>query len=526
MLLRGYPTDGAVSISYVGTATGSIVGSSPRPVDKIISLAGPAGPTGPQGDTGPAGPTGATGDAGPTGPTGDTGPTGPQGDGLEIDGQVAAYADLPTTGLTTGEVWLAGTSLYRWNGSAWPAEADGAPVQGAEGPQGDPGIQGDTGATGPTGPTGSTGATGPKGDTGDTGPTGPTGLTGPTGATGSTGSTGPAGTTSWSGLTGVPSTFPPSSHTHPESDITGLATDLAAKESVSNKGAANGYAPLDSSSLVPAVNLPSYVDDVLEYANSAGFPATGETGKIYVARDTEKIYRWSGTVYIEISPSPGSTDAVVEGSSNLYYTDSRVATKVAAMFGTTSGTVTQGNDTRVVNAVQTTRQVIAGTGLTGGGALTADRTLTVAYGTSSTTAAAGNDSRLSDARSPLGGTVPCDFMFVCTSPGTARTAGGCDWIVGMYVGRAFTVTKAIWQFETADASGSTSVQLMRNGSLITSSNITVTAANQADGTGTDAARTATFTQSFSVGDRLLPAVTAVGTTPGKGAKIYLFGTWN
>jgi hypothetical protein len=50
--------------------------------------------------------------------------------------------------------------------------------------------------------------------------------------------------------------------------------------------------------------------------------------------------------------------------------------------------------------VPTSRQVIAGTGLTGGGDLSADRTFTVAYGSSSTTAARGDDARLSDARTP------------------------------------------------------------------------------------------------------------------------------
>lgn len=59
-------------------------------------------------------------------------------------------------------------------------------------------------------------------------------------------------------------------------------------------------------------------------------------------------------------------------------------------YGTTAGTATQGNDTRVANAVQTSRLVSAGTGLTGGGDLSADRTLTVAYGNTSTTAASGD----------------------------------------------------------------------------------------------------------------------------------------
>lgn len=54
---------------------------------------------------------------------------------------------------------------------------------------------------------------------------------------------------------------------------------------------------------VPASQLPSFVDDILEYANLAAFPATGETGKIYVALGTNLTYRWSGSAYVEISPS-------------------------------------------------------------------------------------------------------------------------------------------------------------------------------------------------------------------------------
>lgn len=54
---------------------------------------------------------------------------------------------------------------------------------------------------------------------------------------------------------------------------------------------------------VPAAQLPSYVDDVLEYAGTAQFPVAGETGKIYVDAATNKTYRWSGSSYVEISES-------------------------------------------------------------------------------------------------------------------------------------------------------------------------------------------------------------------------------
>lgn len=71
----------------------------------------------------------------------------------------------------------------------------------------------------------------------------------------------------------------------------------------SEKGANNGVAELDSSGKVLSSQLPSYVDDVLEYATSTNFPTTGETGKIYIAINTNLTYRWTGTAYTEISPS-------------------------------------------------------------------------------------------------------------------------------------------------------------------------------------------------------------------------------
>ena len=98
-------------------------------------------------------------------------------------------------------------------------------------------------------------------------------------------------------------------------------------------GAANGVATLDSAGKVPAAQLPSYVDDVLEYAKLAAFPATGTAGIIYVALDTNKTYRWSSTVYVEISASPGSTDAVAEGATNLYFTAARAQAAVTSITG-------------------------------------------------------------------------------------------------------------------------------------------------------------------------------------------------
>lgn len=85
-------------------------------------------------------------------------------------------------------------------------------------------------------------------------------------------------------------------------DITLTATDTGAI-SVSQKGMSGGVAELDDGGKVPSTQLPSYVDDVLEFAKLSDFSTTGETGKIYIAKDTNKQYRWSGSDYVEISKS-------------------------------------------------------------------------------------------------------------------------------------------------------------------------------------------------------------------------------
>lgn len=85
----------------------------------------------------------------------------------------------------------------------------------------------------------------------------------------------------------------------------------------SAKGAASGVAELDSAGKVPSSQLPSFVDDVLEYDAKSSFPTTGETGKIYVDKTTNLTWRWSGTAYVEISPSL----ALGETSSTAYRGD-------------------------------------------------------------------------------------------------------------------------------------------------------------------------------------------------------------
>lgn len=48
---------------------------------------------------------------------------------------------------------------------------------------------------------------------------------------------------------------------------------------------------------------PDYLDEILEFANKAAFPATGVTNKLYLALDNSRLYRWSGSQYVEVAPS-------------------------------------------------------------------------------------------------------------------------------------------------------------------------------------------------------------------------------
>ena len=122
-----------------------------------------------------------------------------------------------------------------------------------------------------------------------------------------------------------------------------LTNDAQVKRS--EMGVAGGVATLGTDGKVPSAQLPSYVDDVLEFENNGKFPATGETGKIYVAKDTNLTYRWSGSGYVEISVSL----ALGETSSTAYAGDKGKA--LADRLATAEGNITSNDGD--ITALQT-----------------------------------------------------------------------------------------------------------------------------------------------------------------------------
>ena len=168
-------------------------------------------------------------------------------------------------------------------------------------------------------------------------------------------------------------------------DISLSASDVSAIPS-SQKGAASGVAELDSSGKVPTSQLPSYVDDVLEYTNKASFPTTGETGKIYVDKATNLTYRWSGTAYVEISPSL----ALGETSSTAYRGDYGAAAYAHAVTNKgsafTSGLykITTNSEGHVTAATAVQKSDITGLGIPGTDTNTTYTAQTTSIGSAST----------------------------------------------------------------------------------------------------------------------------------------------
>lgn len=169
------------------------------------------------------------------------------------------------------------------------------------------------------------------------------------------------------------------SHTHSAANITSGTLALDRIPTITD-AKIQGMSASKLTGTIPQANLPSYVDDVLEYNGKSNFPDTGESGKIYVDTSTNKTYRWSGSGYTEISASLalGTTSstafrgdygntayqhATAKGSafaSGLYKITTNAQGHVTAATAVTKGDITalgipgQDTNTTYTNATTTT----------------------------------------------------------------------------------------------------------------------------------------------------------------------------
>jgi hypothetical protein len=91
-------------------------------------------------------------------------------------------------------------------------------------------------------------------------------------------------------------------------------------DDITDHNAANKLLKLNSSGFIDSAFLPAFIDDVLEFANLAAMPGTGESGKIYVALDSNKQYRWSGSSYVQITDGKatwGGIDGTLSAQTDL-----------------------------------------------------------------------------------------------------------------------------------------------------------------------------------------------------------------
>ena len=445
----------AVADGFVGTDT-----------EWLASLVGPEGLPGIDGQDGSQGIQGVAGSDG-------------------IDGD-SAYAIALTNGFVGTEAeWL--TSLIGDQGVPGNDGADGS-----QGLQGNPGVDGIDGLS-------AYAIAVLEGFVGDE-TAWLASLVGPQGETGLQGDTGPAGTTSWSGITDKPSTFTPSTHTHSVSDVTGLQTALDGKAESTHthtqsdvtglSTALSGKADLVDGK-VPQAQIPSaaLTDYLGEVANqSAMLALTGQRGDWctrtdlgtdwqLVADDSTLLASWREHTYPD---SPVQSVAGRTGAVTL--TTSDIGGLSTALDGKADSTHTH---------------------------LWADITDKPSTFTPATHSHAISD--VTNLQTTLDKYKKESIVYIQTL--TTRATGLGQIPEGVELPFALNITSVKYKMGTADASGTTTVELRKNGSTVSGTS----------GTASTSPTAVTGTWSFAAGDVLTVYITAVGTTPGQRLTAYIVG---
>jgi len=143
-------------------------------------------------------------------------------------------------------------------------------------------------------------------------------------------------------------------------------------ENTANKGASDGYAPLDATSKIDPIYLTGFIPEIIEgtyvdsttFNDSGGTAVTPEAAKIYVDTTSSKAYRWGGTSFTEIQASPGTTDEVTEGSINKYFTEARVRATILSGISFVTETAINATDSILIGLGKLQAQISNHLGLT------------------------------------------------------------------------------------------------------------------------------------------------------------------
>lgn len=306
--------------------------------------------------------------------------------------------------------------------------------------------------------------------------------------------------------------------------ITGVSNGTSASDAVnksqldtkldsSKVGVANGAASLDSGGKVPVGQLPN---SIMEYQGSWN-PSTnvpsladgaGNTGDVYKASTGATRNLGSGNITFATGDYVIYNGATWERSpqSDAVVSVAGLAGAISASGLRSALSLVIGTDVQAQNAIL---QSIAGLTLVN------DSVLQVKSGavTQRTPAQLKTDLNIT--------TVVPVWFEVHATYGT-RAIGYGDNTLGLLAPDSFTLTAVVFRGETADASGSTSLEIRKNGTQIATTAKTVTSANQW-AYGANVMVTG-LTEAISAGDVLRPYISAIGTTPGKGFSAVLIGT--
>lgn len=232
--------------------------------------------------------------------------------------------------------------------------------------------------------------------------------------------------------------YTPAAHASNTSNPHSVTAAQISAIATSARGVANGVASLDANGLVPSSQLPSYVDDVLEYDKKADFPTNGETGKIYVDKTTNLTWRWGGTTYVEISPSIalGTTSSTAFAGDKGQTAYTHAVTNKGSAFASGLYKITTNSEGHVTAAAAVVKSDITALGIPG-----ENSTYTLAGLMGSTAVGSKtqpiywNGSKFANTGYSLGKSVPSTAIFTNMGAASASAAGTAGYVPAPAAGK-------------------------------------------------------------------------------------------